>query len=348
MPALAQTVRRWKIPPPAWGFASVATLGCALPLFLGLVSSHNGFLWAALGAFQASLANPLHRFGMLRMLLITVLGACSAGLGYWSATHPLASLALFAGMGLLLASLQRYGHEAGKLGLTLAVCLCLGQGSYGQGDLHSPAAVSALFILGGLWAVLLAFLLRGLHGLRTWPHMPRLLALLKVLRRHAGQLPRQQWALHTLACVLALGMAGWLTDMLQLDHGYWLSLTVVIVLQLNVASSLLRVLKTVALVLATSALLTAVGHSLQLPWLLTVCLMPLIYLNRAFQANHYLLFALQTTLICLLLRESLALDWEAPQSRLLNVLLGSVLVLLVTLFVHLLQRLLSTATRRSD
>ncbi len=133
---------------PVWGVATVATLGCALPLVLGLVSGHNGFLWAALGAFQTALANPLHRYGMLRMLLIGTLGALAAALGYTAASHPLYSLLLFAAMGLLLARLQRYGNEAGKLGLGLAVCLCLGQGSHGQSDLNNAGAVAMLFLLG--------------------------------------------------------------------------------------------------------------------------------------------------------------------------------------------------------
>ena len=73
---------RWHDGPTAWGPALIAGLGCALPLLLGLFSAHPGFLWAAAGAFQAAQANPLHRFGMLRLLLLTGLGACSAGLGF--------------------------------------------------------------------------------------------------------------------------------------------------------------------------------------------------------------------------------------------------------------------------
>ena len=78
----------WHPGRPAWGAAMVAGFGCALPLLLGLFSGHPGFLWATVGAFQAAKANPLHRFGMLRMLLLIALGAGSAGLGFWSATHP--------------------------------------------------------------------------------------------------------------------------------------------------------------------------------------------------------------------------------------------------------------------
>ena len=106
MPSAAQPRTRWYARTPTWGAALVAVVGCALPLLLGLVSSHPGFLWAALGAFQAARANPLHRFGMLRMLLLTGLGACSAGLGFWAGSHPLLSLCIFAAFGLLLAWLQ--------------------------------------------------------------------------------------------------------------------------------------------------------------------------------------------------------------------------------------------------
>lgn len=179
MKALLREIFTWHAGPPAWGPAMVAGLGCALPLLLGLFSGHPGFLWASAGAFQAAQANPLHRFGMLRLLLLTLLGACSAGLGFWAADHSLLSLGIFAGYGFLLAWLQRFGTEAGKLGIGLAVCLCLGQGQYGIASLKNADAVAALFILGGLWVALLAFGLRGMHGLRMWPYMPRLMSILR-------------------------------------------------------------------------------------------------------------------------------------------------------------------------
>lgn len=330
---------------PAWGVATVATLGCALPLSLGLVSGHNGFLWAALGAFQASLANPLHRYGMLLMLLMGAFGAIAAAVGYTAASHPLACLLLFAVMGLLLARMQRYGHVAGKLGLGLAVCLCLGQGSHGQSDLNNAGAVAALFLLGALWTMLLAFMMRGLHALRTWPYMPRLLAILKVMRRQARSVPRGPWLLHATACVLSLGLAGLFIEWLDLAHGYWLSLAVVIMLQLNLTRGMWPLVYMALAILLVSALMTAIGHSLQRPLLLSALLLPVIFFSRAFQANHYLLFAIQTTLGCLLLREGLSTDWLQPHGRLLNVALGIVLVLTIA---GLVQALRWRMTRRRN
>lgn len=327
----------WHAGPPAWGPAVIAGLGCALPLLLGLFTSHTGFLWASVGAFQAAQANPLHRFGMLRMLLLTALGACGAGLGFWAGSHPLISLALFATFGLLLAWLQRFGSEAGKLGIGLSICLCLGQGQFGMGNLHNPYAVATLFSLGGLWVMLLAFGLRGVHGLRMWPYMPRVISLLKVLRRHAQRLPRRQWRLHALACMLAFAASGLVVNLAGLSRGYWLTLAVITTLQLDFHNSLVRAVQASLASLAAAGLLILLGHSLQSPPMMVMMLLPLIVLSRALQANHYGLFVLQTSLCFVLLAESLSRDWHLPEVRLFNALIGTALALAVALLIHALQ-----------
>ncbi|MHA6494425.1 FUSC family protein [Pseudomonas borbori] len=340
MKAILKQAFSWHAGPPAWGPAIVAGFGCALPLLLGLFSAHPGFLWASAGAFQAAQANPLHRLGMLRMLMLCGLGACSAGLGFWSASHPLISFWLFAAFGFLLAWLQRFGSEAGKLGLGLAICLCLGQGQYGLGALNNSYAIAMLFILGGLWVMLLAFGLRGMHGLRMWPYMPRFISILKVLRRHAKRMPRRQWRLHALGCTLAMALAGLVVNLAGLERGYWLTLTLVTTLHLEFQGSLVRALQTSLASLAAAGLLILLGHSLQSPGMMVATLLPLIALSRALQANHYGLFVMQTTVCFVLLAESLAKDWHLAEVRLLNALFGVVLALLVALLVHGIRQLL--------
>ncbi|WP_043307856.1 FUSC family protein [Pseudomonas sp. ML96] len=346
MREMIRQVFSWHAGPPAWGPAVIAGLGCALPLLLGLFSGHPGFLWASAGAFQAAQANPLHRFGMLRLLLLTLLGACSAGLGFWSASHPLLSLGLFAGYGFLLAWLQRFGTEAGKLGIGLAVCLCIGQGQFGLGTLKNADAVAALFVLGGLWVALLAFGLRGLHGLRMWPYMPRFMAILRVLKRHARRLPEQRWRLHALGCTLAFAAAGLIVQLAGLQRGYWLTLALIATLQLELRGSLVRALQLSMASLAAAALLIYFGHSLQSPPLMVATILPLIILSRAFQAHHYGLFVLQVTVSFVLLAESLSHDWHLAQIRLFNSLIGVVLAMLVALLMHGLEQWLTRRTER--
>ncbi|MEK8079546.1 FUSC family protein [Pseudomonas sp. XK-1] len=346
MKHLLKQVFSWHAGPPAWGPAMVAGFGCALPLLLGLFSAHPGFLWASAGAFQAAQANPLHRLGMLRMLMLCGLGACSAGLGFWSASHPYASFFIFAAFGFLLAWLQRFGSEAGKLGIGLAICLCLGQGQQGLGNLNNPYAIAMLFILGGLWVMLLAFGLRGMHGLRMWPYMPRFISIFKVLKRHAKRLPQQQWRLHALACTLAFALAGLVVNLAGLERGYWLTLTVVTTLQLNFQGSLVRALQSILASVAAAGLLILLGHSVQDPALMVAILLPLITLSRGLQANNYGLFVLQTTVCFVLLAESLAQDWDLAEVRLLNALFGVVIALSIALLVHGLRQLLSNRAQR--
>lgn len=338
----------WQPGRPAWGAAAVAGLGCALPLLLGLFSGHPGFLWATVGAFQAAKANPLHRLGMLRMLLLIGLGAGSAGLGFWAAPHPLISLGLFAFYGLLLAWLQRYGSEAGKLGIGLAICLCLGQGQHGIGDFNNPQAIAALFALGGLWVTLLAFGLRGMHGLRMWPYMPRLLSLMKVLRRRARRTPIRQWRLHALSYVLAAAAGGLIVTLAELPRGYWLTLAVFTTLQLDLQRSLIRALQASVGIFCAAAVLIYMGHSLADPPMMVMIMLPLIMLSRAFQSHHYGLFVLQTTLSFVLLAETLAQDWELPQLRLINAAIGVGVALAVTLMMYLLRRLIARITLRKS
>lgn len=328
----------WRAPAPAWGMAIIAGLGCALPLWLGLISGHSGFLWAALGAFQAARANPLHRVGMPRMMLLILLGAIGSGLGYWVAADPLLSVAIFALMGALLAWLQRFGVEAAKLGLGTLVCLCLGQGLQQSGDLSNPYAVSTLFCLGGLWLALLAFGLRATHGLRMWPQTPRLMNLLKALRRHARRLPKRQWRWHAVYCIASCALAGLIVCQADLSHGYWLTLGVLAPLQWALHDRLGRSLLTCLASVVVACLLIALGYSLQQPGWMVAIVLPLIVLSRGLQANDYAFFMLQSTACCLLLAESLSTDWDNWTSRLSSVALGfavsSGLLLLIWIVRH--------------
>ncbi len=332
----------WHPGPIAWGPAVIAGLGCALPLLLGLFSGHPGFIWASVGAFQAAQANPLQRLGMLRMLMLCALGAFSAGVGFWAGSYPDASLLIFALFGFLLAWLQRFGSEAGKLGIGLAICLCLGQGQYGMGTLNNPYAIAMLFILGGLWVMLLAFGYRGLNGLRMWPYMPRFISILKVLKRNAKRLPQQKWRLHALGCTLAFALSGLIVSLADLHRGYWLTLTVIATLQLNFQASLVRAVQATMVSLGAAGLLILLGHSLQDPSMMVATLLPLIALCRALQAKHYGLFVLQTSVCFVLLAESLALDWHLPQVRLFNSLLGMALALLLALLIYGVERWLNS------
>lgn len=336
----------WSPGQPAWGAAAITGLGCALPLILGLFSGHPGFLWATIGAFQAAQANPLHRLGMLRMLLLIALGALGAGIGFWAAAHYLSSLAAFAACGLLLAWLHRYGSEASKLGASLVICLCLGQGHYGLSEFSNPQAIAMLVILGGLWVTLLAFGLRGLHGLRMWPHMPRLHSLVRVLRRRARRVPVHQWRLQATVHLLVISASGLIVALADRPYGYWLTLAALTTLQMHSRHCVIGPLMACAGILLASTILVYLGHSLTDPPVMLMIMLPLLMLGRLFQPQLYQVFILYITLGFILLSETLTPDWSMPQARLINAVMGVGLALAVTLLAYLLPRLVARITLR--
>ncbi|MOA03044.1 hypothetical protein D3C78_1225270 [compost metagenome] len=285
---------------------------------------------------------------MLRMLLLTWLGATSAGVGFWVASHPLLSLTSFACMGLLLAVLQRYGSELGKLGVGLAACLCLGQGQAGLGNLHNGLAVGALFAIGGLWVMLLAFGLRASRGMRLWPLMPRLGSFAKVMRRHAQRLPQRLWLIHALACTLAAALAGLAVNLSGMPRGYWLTLTVISTIQMDLDRSMERGIQRCLGSLVGALILIGIGSWLQDPSVLVACMLPLIVLSRAFIAQHYGLFVVQTTVSFVLLAESLSQDWHLPELRLYNTLLGAALALAVAFLAHRARRRWGTPAPQAE
>jgi hypothetical protein len=319
---------------PSLAPAMIAGIGCALPLILGVFTGHSGFLWASLGAFLTSQANPLQRLGMLRMLLLILLGALGAGLGFTSAKGWLATFALFFLFGLLLAWLQRFGRETGKFGTCLGLCICLGHAQYGQGNLHNASAVGMLFMLGGLWVALLGFGLRGLHGLRMWPYLPRLRAMLRALSRHARRLPRRQWRLHAIGCAVACGAGGSIVYFAHLPRGYWLTLAVVASLQMHLRSHLLRPIRAALSTVAVGAALIFLAHAFYNSSLLLVMLLSVIVLCRAFQANRYSLYAMQTAGCTALISETLSSGWQMPQTSLVECGVGALLALAVAWALH--------------
>jgi len=324
--------QRWTATP-SWGAATVASLGCTLLLLLGL-SGHPGFLWASIGAFLAAQAAPLQRFGMLHMLLLTLLAAGSASLGFRCAPDPFESFSLFATAGLLLVWLQRFGRESGKLGFAILAGLCLGQGRQSLGSMSNPYAVATLLALGGFWMILLAFSLRGLHGLPLWPPMPRFPLMLKVVRRHATQRPPPRWWRYALGCSLACGLAGLLVNLSGQPYGYWLTLAVVGGLQIDLKARPWRALTPLLATPLTATLLLLAGPGLQDPSWMIALAVPLLLLNRAFQAGRYSLYVLQTVCCLLWLAESLTQDWQLGQERLQGSLEGALLALLAALPLH--------------
>ena len=169
---------------------------------------------------------------------------------------------------------------------------------------------------------------------------------MKVLRRRARRTPIRQWRLHALAYILAAATGGLIVTLGELPRGYWLTLAVFTTLQMDLQRSLTRALQASLGIFCAAAVLIYMGHSLADPPMMVMIMLPLVMLSRAFQAHHYGLFVLQTTLSFVLLAETLAQDWDLPQLRLINAAIGVSVALGVTLLMYLLRRLIARITLR--
>lgn len=214
---------------------------------------------------------------MLRMLLLTGLGARCTGLGFWAGGHPLVSLGIFAAFGLLLAWLQRFGSEAGKLGIGLCIRAVSRPRAvwYRQPaqSLCSGHAVHSRRIVGDATA----FGLRGLHGLRMWPYMPRFLASSRCSGAMRSTLPRQQWRLHAPGLHAGVLRVRFDRQSGRVDkRGYWLTLADHQHAAVGVSGQLVRALQA-SLAFDAAGLLIFFGHSLQSPPIMVMTLLALVF-----------------------------------------------------------------------
>lgn len=148
--------------------------------------------------------------------------------------------------------------------------------------------------------------------------------------------------------MLAAAAGGLIVNLAELPRGYWLTLAVFTTLQMDLQLSLVRALQAGIGIFCAAAVLIYMGHSLADPPVMVMIMLPLVMLSRAFQAHHYGLFVLQTTLSFVLLAETLAQDWELPQLRLINAAIGVGVALTVTLLMHLLRRLIARSASRKS
>lgn len=138
---------------------------------------------------------------------------------------------------------------------------------------------------------------------------------------------------HALRCAVCLSLALWVSRLWHLPHGYWLPMTVAIVLRPDFAATfnfgLLRVVGTILGLVLTTALLYVTPHD---PWahlaLMAVLCMAFRYLATA----HYgvAVAALTGTVVILLSYEGVNPD-TAVLDRVINTVLGSVTALLAYL-----------------
>jgi len=133
---------------------------------------------------------------------------------------------------------------------------------------------------------------------------------------------------HAARMALAVAIAGAFGQLLQLSRSHWMTVTVVIVLQPDLGSTVRRALDRVAgtvLGAITAALVAPLVHR---PFIFGALLFPLSALAVALRPINYGLYSAFVTLVFLLISEAFSGDWHLAAVRIGNTLLGGALALL--------------------
>ncbi len=316
--------------------AAAAMLGMAVPVAAGAATGHGQIgVLASLGAlalsgdgegdtFRAQFPGLAYALAATSTAMLT--GSMLAGRG------PAAALAVpvIAGAAGLLGGLSRPLARAAVQFILFTVIAA----HLGAGEIH-PAAKTFVFLAGAAWTAFLSLSLRPIfQAFMPSPANPPAAAapprytmkqLIARWRRSFAQFSGWQY---TLRIVLCLAAAEALVLVWPYGHGYWIAITVAIVVHRNLSAALPRALEraggTVGGVLLCGALMFAAPSA----WGLIATIAVLAALRPLLrEANYTVYAAVMTPLVILLLDYGQALSVAVVMDRLVATLAGCALAL---------------------
>jgi uncharacterized membrane protein YccC len=225
--------------------------------------------------------------------------------------------------------------------LPLAGCFRgIAQATLGRGEgpppapkLHQPAGHAEIHALIEPIVVTATFAAEMADALRTGeeahptpsgplPDAPARLPLRDQLSLHSPIVR------HAARMAFALAAAGVLGQVLHLSRSHWMTVTVVIVLQPDLGSTVRRALDRVAGTVLGAISAALVAPLVHRPFILGALLFPLSALAVSLRPINYALYSAFVTLVFLLISEAFSGDWHLAAVRIGNTLLGGTLALL--------------------
>lgn len=130
---------------------------------------------------------------------------------------------------------------------------------------------------------------------------------------------------HALRVAIVTAIAVLVTRLLHLPHGYWVTITVIIILQPFAGATLIKTLQRVLGTVAGALLTVAFVAVVQNQRALVVVIFVLATICVAFLRVNYLIYSVFLTPTFVLLAEMSAGDWHLAQLRALDTLIGGAL-----------------------
>jgi hypothetical protein len=320
--------------------AGVRTAAAAvLPLIVGQLLGQPAFwLLVGLGGLYLSVADKEGSTirSLLTAALINTAALLAGNLVGGSLALSIASMFAWA---LLAGMLSAYGEVASQVGFMSSIAFAVALGS--PAGLGASGERAAAFIAGGLWGVALTLLLRRLHRRTSEPSETPEAARREVDDYAAGRGLVETFTSnltfgsiifrHALRLAVASTIAVALYKTLRLERGYWLTITVLVIVKPVFADTRRRTLERVlgSIVGGVVAALLAAGvHNVIALNLLLVLFSVLAYSHVRHNYSLYVVFL--TPFVVLMIETVHPTDWRVALTRVFDTLAGGVIALAVS------------------
>ena len=249
--------------------------------------------------------------------------AALAAQNVWSAILLITAVSF--GAGLLYA----FGDLAGQIGFATALVCAVEAGS----PAHGEAALERMgeFALGGIWAALLTCLLWHWEGRQAAPAE----APVEPDQQETERRWKPEVIQHALRLAVAAGIAVSLYRALGMQRGYWLIITVLVIMKPELSATRQRALERVVGSLvggAVAVLIAATVRNVVVMDLLLVAFAILAYSHLSYDYGLYTVFL--TPFVILLVNMAAPGDWHVALLRISDTIFGGALAWIIAILLR--------------
>ena len=272
------------------GYVVCGGVVCTVPALLAARLHNPLFCWSAIAAFWSYLSIPSDKSpkGCIFGLVFGITGAVASGLGAWTMVWPQLAIALSALFAFAGAYAQVCGARISIPALLTATAFAVST-AFPAKDFAQGLDYARYFLYGSLWATGSALLFQWCQNDQSDAVKPPV--LWSALRENFT--PKSNLFLHGLRVALSGALSVWLVQLWSLHYGYWMTLTVFLIMQPYMHSTLRMSLERVGGTFLGGAIAAVLGYAIHDPFLLAALILPVsigTLAGRSVSHISYLMF----------------------------------------------------------
>jgi hypothetical protein len=294
---VSELFRNDKLPAP-WNRMILCGIGTCIPLIAGIMNGELGYsLYGALTGYLVALNDHLGRFThrLWTTTLTFLIMLSGVAFGYHLQSHELAYYICIIGLAYWLGVLAGEGAEIEKAVLFAAIGVVI---AHSATQLLPQSIPAALFYITLSYATLMVSMPLLILITKSKPDPYR--GIRESLRKSFTK--QREKHIHAASYALAILFSIWLYEHFQIERGYWITVTVFLVMKPNPRQSLYvtlqRLIGTAMGVLFVDGLIQVVHSSSALATLIVTCA---FLVPWAFKRNYWIVTFFVTVMVVLLI-----------------------------------------------